>query len=144
MSAPLTIERVVENHRDGTSTHGVAFTLTPVEHRQVVGDIARRIYTLSVNGRAAGVRHLILAAGRPQGDLDRQDALTDLMRALGMPAPSWVVDVTNGDAAALYAQLDEAMIEPASCSCGNAVESTDPRVTDCGACADARPLRVGG
>ena len=142
--APLTVDRVIENHRDGSSTHQVQITLSDAEHRQLVGDIARRIYQLSVRGQASGVRHLLLGAGRPERDLHQSDALTRLMRVLSMPAPSVLLDAAGDEAAAFATAVEAALEEPASCHCGLAIEDPNPLVTDCGACADARPLRVIG
>ena len=136
----LEVDRVVENHRDGTGTHQVQITLSAVEHRQLVGDIARRLFALRVRGE--GIHHLLLAAGRPGNDAARADALTDLMRVLAMPRPGVVLEVD--DAEAFHVAVEEALAEPVTCHCGLLVESRDPLITECGACADARPLRVVG
>lgn len=134
----LEVDRIVENHQDGTGTHQVQFTFSKVEHRQLVGDIARRILALRVRGE--GIHHLLLAAGRPGNDTDRADALSDLMRVLAMPAPAVVLEVEEAEAVAV--QLEEALAEPATCHCGLLVDVREG--SECGRCADSRPLRVVG
>lgn len=127
------VDQVADNDDNDVGTHAVRVTLTPVQWRQVVGDIARAVY----RGRQhTPLYPLLLAAGRPTNDVDRVDALTRLVQRLGMDAPSW--ELTPERAAALVVELDEAAQEPASCeSCGRFIEQPSELtvLTGCGRCA---------
>lgn len=108
------VDGIVDQERDGTVNHVVQVSLTPVQWRMLVGDFARAVQR--ARERMLPVTSQMAAAGVASNDLDRQDALTELMAILGMPAPAWLLSPEEALVVAL--QLDDGAAEPPTHPCG--------------------------
>lgn len=133
MSTPLEVTQVAYDE-----THEVVVTLSPVQHRQLLGDFARAVAAT----RSAGASNfaLLLQAGRPGNDLRRMDALTRLVDRLGLQPCSWTLTLEQAEA--LSADLDEAAEEPPSCDCGRFIPKPSDLTTPDG-CEQCAPRRIG-
>ncbi|MGG5257496.1 hypothetical protein [Phycicoccus avicenniae] len=140
MTTPqLEVDRIVENTDDG-HTHHVQITLSPVQYRMLVGDIARRIHAIR-GANSVAIWALIHRAGEPRSSVLREDALSDLLQILNLPAPSVLIEAGE-EFEELMAALEEAGAEPALCGCGAAVER--PGFTECGVCDERHDTRRAG
>ena len=126
-------------------THQVQVTLTDVQWRMLVADIAARVLTLRADSRP--VFSKLLAAGTRPAGLVQQRALDELLVMLAGPThrgsahhlpPVW--SLTPDDAAVLALALTEAAEDPVECACGSVVQQPTALTNTCGACAD----RLGG
>lgn len=131
---------IIEDERDGLR-HEVRLTLTDVQWRQLVGDIAARVLTLRGQGRPV-LTKLLAAGHRPSGTV-QQDALTELVQMLAGPThrgsahtlpPMW--DLSPEDAGALVLALSEASDDPVFCPCGAVVQQPTQLTNTCGGCVD--------
>lgn len=136
---------VVEQDNHGSITHEVQVTLTDVQWRMLVADIAARILYLRSHRRP--ILGTLMAAGvRPNG-VGQQRALDELLAMLTGPThlgsahslpPTFTL--TPEDAGAFALALAEASDDPVECACGNVVHQPSGLSTTCGFCAD----RLGG
>jgi hypothetical protein len=139
--ALLDVVAVIEEETNGDIRHDVQLTLTDVQWRMLVGDIAARILHLRANGRPV-LGKLLAAGSRPCG-IVQQNALTDLVTMLSgvtypgsahtLP-PQW--DLAPEDAGHLVQMLTEALEEPVVCACGAVVHQPSQLTGTCGGCVD--------
>ena len=141
---PIEVDRIIENHPDGTHTHTIQLTPSPVQHRQALADLAAAFRHTYLGTGNTDPLPILLDAGNTRDPLTRQDALTKLIALLHSEPHAITIDADSDDATRLAAAIELARTPPATCACGRAVEDTTPTVTDCGACGDARPLRLIG
>lgn len=142
----LDVVPVVEQEANGDITHQVQLTLTDVQWRMLVGDIARRLHDIR-GANTVAIWALLHRAGEPRSSIEREDALTDLVKILSgttfrgsahsLP-PQW--DLSPEDAGALALALAEASEDPVECGCGNVVQQPTQLTNTCGVCVD----RLGG
>ena len=139
------VVKVVEQDADWAIHHNVQVTLTDVQWRMLVGDIAARVLTLMSDGHPVIAK--LMAAGVRPCDTHQQDALTDLVQLLAGPThrgsthtlpPLW--DLTPEDADHLAMRLGEAALDPIECPCGAVVQQPTRLTGTCGGCVD----RIGG
>lgn len=135
---PLVVDRVVENHFDGSHTHEVTLTLSAVQWRQLVGDIARRIQQLRQQGQP--ITSKLAAAGVMPSSAEQQDALSEVLALLAMPRPSVTLDPGAHTYDRFLGDLAWASAEVTVCSCGRAARLG----TECDVCYARHDRRLGG
>lgn len=111
----FTVDAIVEEDKHGAVTHDVQVTLSAVQWRMLLGDIARAFHRARTSGQPVTAK--LVAAGHPDNDLARMDALTDLQRLLGMAPPAWLV--APEEAGTLALALADAAEERPECECGH-------------------------
>lgn len=133
--APFTVQQYANNDTDGNGIHQVHIDLTAHTWRNVVGDIARAMWSAVNDGQPVVAK--LVAAGRPENDADRVHALGRLVALLEpyQPRRSW--SLTPEQALMVAALLDDAAQEPSSCEgCGLLIEQPSQLnvLTGCAAC----------